>query len=162
MSSSGFSYIWRGIERFFRNFDASNRGHQERGHSSHILNSEELINELDEETSAMLTKLADRESVDAIDYALDLLSYTIKLHYREIDQRITFWNNLTRREQDVAALVCQGKTNSEIAMTLSISGETVKKHVSSVLRKFSVKGRGVLRWSLEDWSFQNIEKPWER
>lgn len=161
MPSSGFSIIWRSVGRFFRRMGISNPGSPEREPFPRALDPEELVDALDEETGVMLAKLADRESVDVYDYALDLLRYTIRFHYQETDRRITRWKDLTRREQEVAALVCRGKTNAQIAARLYISEETVKKHVSSALRKFGVKGRGILRWTLDDWGFQNPEKPWE-
>ncbi|MGD8457580.1 MAG: LuxR C-terminal-related transcriptional regulator [Anaerolineales bacterium] len=161
MPTSGFSIIWRSVGRFFRRTDPSAPGYGERGQYAGAPDPEALVDALDEETSEMLAKLAERERVDAYDYALDLLRYTIRFQYRESDQRITRWKDLTGREQEVAALVCRGKTNQEIAAKLCISEETVKKHVSSVLRKFEVKGRGILKWMLDDWGFENPEKPWE-
>jgi DNA-binding CsgD family transcriptional regulator len=51
---------------------------------------------------------------------------------------------LTRREREVVALVLDGLTNIEIARTLYVSEITVKKHVSSIYTKLSVKGRSQL------------------
>ncbi|MFB9276351.1 LuxR C-terminal-related transcriptional regulator [Cohnella cellulosilytica] len=51
---------------------------------------------------------------------------------------------LTEREREVAALVLDGMTNAEIAAELFVSEITVKKHVSSIYGKLSVKGRGQL------------------
>jgi NarL family two-component system response regulator LiaR len=47
---------------------------------------------------------------------------------------------LTRREQQVAALVAQGRTNAEIADALSVSATTAKWHVSEILRKLCMRG----------------------
>ena len=49
---------------------------------------------------------------------------------------------LTRREQEVLQLVAQGLTNVDIAARLHLSRKTVGHHVSSVLAKLGVKGRG--------------------
>ncbi len=49
---------------------------------------------------------------------------------------------MTRREQEVLQLVAQGLTNAEIAARLHLSTKTVGHHVSSVLAKLGVKGRG--------------------
>lgn len=51
---------------------------------------------------------------------------------------------LSAREREVAALVLEGLTNSEIARALYVSEITVKKHVSSIYSKLSVKGRSHL------------------
>ncbi|MEU5576261.1 response regulator transcription factor [Streptomyces huasconensis] len=53
-------------------------------------------------------------------------------------------HSLTAREQEVLWLLSERCTNSQIANTLSISTNTVKNHVASVLRKLSVKQRSEL------------------
>ncbi|QMV44923.1 helix-turn-helix transcriptional regulator [Cohnella cholangitidis] len=53
-------------------------------------------------------------------------------------------DQLTEREREVVALVLDGLTNKEIAKVLFVSEITVKKHVSSIYGKLSVKGRGQL------------------
>jgi DNA-binding NarL/FixJ family response regulator len=51
---------------------------------------------------------------------------------------------LTRREQDTLGALLKGASNKEIANDLNVSVRTVKHHVSSLLRKFGVHGRGEL------------------
>ena len=51
---------------------------------------------------------------------------------------------LTRREQQLARLVCDGRSNQEIADESSLSLETVKKHLHSVFRKLEVTSRSRL------------------
>jgi DNA-binding CsgD family transcriptional regulator len=48
---------------------------------------------------------------------------------------------LTRREEEVLEGVMRSLANKEIAATLNLSERTVKFHVSSLLAKFSVRGR---------------------
>lgn len=48
---------------------------------------------------------------------------------------------LTRREQEVYALLKKGKPNSEIASALYISESTVKSHLRSIFRKLGVHRR---------------------
>jgi LuxR family maltose regulon positive regulatory protein len=49
--------------------------------------------------------------------------------------------SLSVREHDVLKLIAAGLTNREIAETLSISPETVKKHTGSIYGKLGVRGR---------------------
>lgn len=48
---------------------------------------------------------------------------------------------ITNREQEIIVLICQGKTNKEIAEKLFISPVTVRDHISSIFRKTNVKNR---------------------
>jgi non-specific serine/threonine protein kinase len=56
---------------------------------------------------------------------------------------------LTRREQEVAALLARGLTNRNIAQALVISEGTVRTHVQRVLDKLGLKSRVQLAGSLE-------------
>lgn len=50
-------------------------------------------------------------------------------------------NDLTPREQEVLALLCQGAENREIATTLFISERTVKNHITNILTRLGLKNR---------------------
>ncbi|MBR7839656.1 hypothetical protein KDL01_40770, partial [Actinospica durhamensis] len=53
---------------------------------------------------------------------------------------------LTRREHQVAALVCEGLTNRQIASRLFVTDKTVEMHLSKVFAKLNVANRvGVVR-----------------
>jgi two-component system response regulator FixJ len=45
---------------------------------------------------------------------------------------------LTRRQREVCDLICQGKSNKEIARTLEISPRTVEDHRLDVMAKLEV------------------------
>jgi len=50
---------------------------------------------------------------------------------------------LTAREREILTMVVSGKSNRDIARALFISPKTVSVHVSALLRKFGVSGRGI-------------------
>jgi DNA-binding NarL/FixJ family response regulator len=49
--------------------------------------------------------------------------------------------SLTQREQEVLALVAQGKSNKEIATALGIAENTVKNHLKNILEKLHLENR---------------------
>jgi DNA-binding CsgD family transcriptional regulator/tetratricopeptide (TPR) repeat protein len=53
-------------------------------------------------------------------------------------------DGLTAREREILAMVASGRSNRDIATALFISPKTVSVHVSALLRKFGVSGRGDL------------------
>ncbi|AFZ12161.1 two component transcriptional regulator, LuxR family [Crinalium epipsammum PCC 9333] len=50
-------------------------------------------------------------------------------------------NPLTKREQEILALVAEGKSNQEIAELLYITAGTVRVHVHAILQKLEVRDR---------------------
>lgn len=48
---------------------------------------------------------------------------------------------LSRREIEVARLAAKGYTNAQIAQTLYISTETVKRHMASIFEKLGIESR---------------------
>jgi DNA-binding CsgD family transcriptional regulator len=56
-------------------------------------------------------------------------------------RRLTEHLDLTRREQDVLALVADGRSNAEIAAALWITTSTVRKHLEHVYDKLGVSSR---------------------
>lgn len=55
---------------------------------------------------------------------------------------------LTKRECEIAILVCQGMSNGEIAESLCISEATVKKHISNIFEKLGCSRREQVRQRL--------------
>jgi DNA-binding CsgD family transcriptional regulator len=74
------------------------------------------------------------------------------LAQNEMEQR---WSSLSRREQQVIALVCLGHRNHEIAKILTIAPETVKTHLQSIFDKFNLRSSKELRLALKDWNFHD-------
>ncbi len=54
---------------------------------------------------------------------------------------LTFTEELTERETEVAKLVAQGKSNQEIADILNITVRTVKAHMTSIFSKTGLRDR---------------------
>lgn len=67
---------------------------------------------------------------------------------------------LSDREMEVVELMVEGKSNKEIAMQLEISHQTVKNHITSILRKFAVEDRtqAVVYALKRGWVKLNYEK----
>jgi len=102
-----------------------------------------------------LTTLAQYEGRPEDDLLHDLLAAGLTQYYSS-EELLKKWRALTTREQDVAALVCLGFTNREIAARLSIAPNTVKSRLQNVLRKFNIHKRTDLRAMLSIWDFS----PW--
>lgn len=54
------------------------------------------------------------------------------------DQRVA---DLTKRETDVLLGICEGKSNKEIALDLSLQEVTIKLHVKTLCRKLDARNR---------------------
>jgi DNA-binding NarL/FixJ family response regulator len=50
-------------------------------------------------------------------------------------------DQLSEREREVLALLCTGATNREIAQSMHVGTETVKKHAGALYRKLGVRNR---------------------
>ncbi|MEZ4518146.1 MAG: response regulator transcription factor [Chloroflexota bacterium] len=48
---------------------------------------------------------------------------------------------LTRREQEITALVAEGMSNKEIAQSLNVSTNTIRSHISNILKKLKLSNR---------------------
>jgi DNA-binding NarL/FixJ family response regulator len=59
-------------------------------------------------------------------------------------------DGLTGREREVAMLIGQGKSNSEIATELVVSKRTIETHVSHILSKLGLSNRAhIMRWAID-------------
>jgi DNA-binding NarL/FixJ family response regulator len=68
---------------------------------------------------------------------------------------VEHWEQLSPRQKQIAAHICRGDTNPQIAEALHISRATVKTHVVSILQKFDINQRAALREFLSPWDLSN-------
>lgn len=50
-------------------------------------------------------------------------------------------NNLSHREEQIARLLCEGKTNREIAVRLGLREKTIKHYMSQMMQKMHLRNR---------------------
>ncbi len=63
-------------------------------------------------------------------------------------------NKLSKREEDVLRLLCEGMSNFQIAENLCISDHTVKNHLSKIFDKAGVNSRSsAMRWGFDNGYF---------
>ena len=48
---------------------------------------------------------------------------------------------LTARQARVLELICEGESNAEIALTLTLSEHTVRHHIEEIYRRLGVRSR---------------------
>jgi LuxR family maltose regulon positive regulatory protein len=75
------------------------------------------------------------------DYVAFLLAAAGSTSEGSIPGAVTLIEPLSEREKEVLRLAAAGLTNREIAQSLSISAETVKKHASAIFGKLGVANR---------------------
>jgi DNA-binding NarL/FixJ family response regulator len=126
--------------------------------SSTLLRSSKLKVHLDQDSLDMLDELVQGQAYDVEQLATDLLTKAIHEYYQATNEKVHLWESLSERQQQVAALVCLRYTNDQIAKKLHISSDTVKSHVSNILRKFNVRSRYQLGYMLRRWNFSSFDK----
>jgi DNA-binding CsgD family transcriptional regulator len=107
---------------------------------------------LDDQTYSLLETLAERERRPAEDIHADILANAFEQQLSQ-DALYQYWQSLSPREKDVAALSCLGYTNRQIAAKLHVSPDTVKGYIRQVLGKFRVHSKTDLRLLLFHWNF---------
>ncbi len=108
--------------------------------------------EVNEDLIHSLQDLAQREKRTQKELAAELLSMAL-VQRDAAETYLRRWATLSRREQQVTALICLGYTNRQIATRLVLSQETVKTHAHNALLKLNVRNRAELRRALADWDF---------
>jgi ATP/maltotriose-dependent transcriptional regulator MalT len=108
----------------------------------------------DEELIAVIKDVAKQQSRAEEDVMAEFTKVGLNqfLTQKELEDR---WSSLSHREQQVVALICLGYRNYEIAQTLVIAPETVKKHLQHIFDKFHLRSSKELRLVLKDWNFSD-------
>lgn len=81
------------------------------------------------------------DSLELLNIDLNLLEDIKKVASVNENANLNFDNKLSKRESEVAKLICIGFTNKQIAKKLFISEKTVKSHVSNILVKLDLRDR---------------------
>jgi DNA-binding NarL/FixJ family response regulator len=108
--------------------------------------------EVDPNLHAWLQELAEQEQIPVDEVASDLLQKALQERQSALAS-LQSWRGLSPRQQEVAALICLGYTNQQIATRLHISAETVKTHTRNLLQRFGMRTKLELRQVLSDWDF---------
>jgi len=106
----------------------------------------------DPEIQSVLEELAEQEGRSAQQIAADLLRYALSARYAA-QKYLRRWQRLSRREQQVVALLCLGYSYREVAEQLIISYDTVKTHARNALNKLELQNLSEMRQALADWDF---------
>jgi DNA-binding NarL/FixJ family response regulator len=107
----------------------------------------------DEELIAVIKDVAKQQMRAEEDVMADFTKVGLN-QYLSQNELETRWSSLSHREQQVAALICLGYRNHEIAKTLTIAPETVKTHLQRVFEKFDLHSSKELRLVLKHWDFR--------
>ena len=102
-----------------------------------------------------IRRLATQEGRDENELTLEILQRGIA-GKRAYNRSVRSFHKLTGREKEVAAYICWGASNEEIAEKLVISKGTVRAHVGRILIKFEVEHRSQVRdmlnwWDVTEW-----------
>ncbi len=106
----------------------------------------------DEELVAAIKDVARQQKRAEEDIVADFTKVGLNqfLTQSELEDR---WSALSRREQQVVALLCLGYRNYEIAKILVVAPDTVKTHLQSIFNKFDLRSGKELRLALKNWDF---------
>lgn len=76
------------------------------------------------------------------------IEYTLashpRLRERRVNEHLSRHSGLTRREIEIAGLICQGLTNQDLGEVLGIGLGTVKTHVARLFTKLGIENRASL------------------
>lgn len=121
-------------------------------HKLHLRKRRKTLARFDFQTRQAILELARQQNRPPAEVASQMMALGLE-QYQLLQEKFQIWEQLTPRQKDVAALVCLGYTNQQIAERLKISSETVKVHVSNIFEKFHLHNRKQLAEMLKDWDF---------
>lgn len=75
------------------------------------------------------------------DITTAFVNHLVKKEHIQNNNEDKIYNELTKKEQEIAKLLKEGYTNSDISTMLDISLNTVKTHVKNIYKKLQVKDR---------------------
>lgn len=87
---------------------------------------------------------------------VELTLNDIKVKRQKDLDKISSWNQLTLRQQQVIAMVVKGYTTREIATQLDTSQSNVRTHISRAMAVFGVHTRTACVEILRDWDFSSL------
>jgi len=113
---------------------------------------------LTEREKNILSLVLAKKGIDIIAYLSGVSESTVRTHISNVCQKLdvnskkelialfgaAHTSKLTRREEEILALVLGGETNEDIAKKLFLSPYTVKTHITNICYKMSVKNRAEL------------------
>jgi DNA-binding CsgD family transcriptional regulator len=105
---------------------------------------------LDLETYESLQLMAGREQSTPEKVASRLFKFAIREQNLQTEA-MRCWEDLTPRQKQIVAHICQRDTTRQIASQLHITPNTVKSHVDAIMEKFGVNSRAELRLMLSPW-----------
>jgi DNA-binding CsgD family transcriptional regulator len=105
---------------------------------------------LDLETYESLQLMAGREQSTPEKVASRLFEFAIREQNLQTEA-MRCWEDLTPRQKQIVAHICQRDTTRQIASQLHITPNTVKSHVDAIKEKFGVNSRAELRLMLSPW-----------
>ncbi len=112
----------------------------------------------DNQLNHMLGVLAEQEGRSVQQVANELLTYALSERFAA-QEYLRRWQLLSRREQQVVALLCLGYSYRQIADQLIVSYDTIKSHARNSLHKFEFNSVSELRRALADWDFSQWQRP---
>ncbi|MDR3577455.1 MAG: LuxR C-terminal-related transcriptional regulator [Anaerolineaceae bacterium] len=110
---------------------------------------------LDFRTYKALQRMAEKEQSTPEQVAARLFNFAVR-EQNVYTGAIRSWQDLTPRQKQVVAHICQRDTDRQMAAALHISPTTVKSHVTAIMDKYEVDSRAELRLIMSPWDLHTF------